>query len=447
MRLALMRSVVELLVGGLLAQLASGLAELLPGLGDELGEHLRGRSLGARQQARFVGRLHEPVEQVEVAVARERPVQPGQALPALRGQVPQQPLALRGVGRAHGREVAPEADARARRRRAPRRGRRRARPARCAAPRPTRCRARPRRSAGRCAGDGCSPGPGGHRGCRGRAGRSGRGPGGAAPRRRWPAAPTAAMVGCEPSGSGEGSGGASAGGPSARTSLGVGSGSPAPASRSASTTMSRRPSGAPAMASTSSSRKRAATRSPSSTVTSSSLTSARARPPPSRSTTTLRSLWRRATASSGARRSRPAHGAGQLVGDLAGRGVHLDLGAVHRPTAGAGARHLQRPPTALAALAEPVAQRDVRADEAQIGGVVVGRVEVAVTGLGGGDAVGHPVEVGQDEAGPGRQLHLALGVAAGSFARPALSHPPRPCGCGPGRARRAGAGSRCRRRR
>ena len=188
MRLALMRSAWSSSSEGSLPELASGLAELLPGLGDELGEHLRGRSLGARQQARLVGRLHEPVEQVEVAVARERPVQAGQALPPLRGQVPQQPLALGGVGRAHGAEVASGSGARGRRRRARRRGRRRARPARCATPRPTRRRARPRRSAGRCAADGCSPGPGGHRGCRGRAGRSGRGPGGAAPRRRWPAA-------------------------------------------------------------------------------------------------------------------------------------------------------------------------------------------------------------------------------------------------------------------
>ena len=428
-------------------QLASGLAELLPRLGDELGEHLRGRSVGARQQAGLVRRVDEPVEQVEVAVAGQRPLQarpgardaarPGGAAAARPG--PRRPAACaprsfrNRSSRTSTSRTAPSASAS------------HASSVRNAsahsASRTTSKVRRSLRSRRVLTRAWWTP----------RVPRSSRTIGSWTSRRCTAAAmaccTTAAMVGCGPSGSGEGSGGASAGGPSARTSLGVGSGSPAPAFRSASTTPSIRPSGAPGMASTSSSRKRAATRSPSSTVTSSSLTSARARPPPSRSTTTRRSLWRRATASSGARRSSARHGAGQLVGHLPGWGIHLDLGAVHRHAARARAGHLQRPATGLAALAEPVPQRDVRADEAQIGGVVVGRVEMAVTGLGGGHAVVHPAEVGQDEAGPGRQLHLALGVAAGSFARPALSHPPRPCGAGPGRARRAGAGSRCRRRR
>ena len=413
MRLALMRSAWSSSSEGSLAELASGLAELLPGLGHELGEHLRGRALGARQQARLVGRLHEPVEEVEVAVARRTS---GAGGPSAPGAVRPGAAAAARPGRRRPDACAP-------------------RSFRNRSSRTSTSRTAPRASASHASSVAQRLGPLGvehdlerpqvaaepagahpglvdavgaevepddrvvgqqalHRGGDGllherghggvRAERLGRGIG----RRQRRRAQCPDQLG-----------------------RGVGLRRPRPsAARRPPCRM--RPSGAPAMASTSSSRKRAATRSPSSTVTSSSLTSARARPPPSRSTTTLRSLWRRATASERSPSQQARDGAGQLVGDLPGRGVHLDLGAVHRPAAGAGRRHLERPPTALAALAEPVAQRHVRADEAQIGGVVVGRVEVAVIGLGGGDAV----------------VHARRGRAARSRARPPASPPARCCG-------------------
>ncbi len=393
-----------------------------------------------------MGRLHEPVEEVEVAVARERPVQAGQALPALCGQVPQQPLALGGVGRTHGPEVLPEpeledvdvahgAEGVGE-------------PGQLGAQRLGPLGVEHHLEGPQVAAEATGAHPGlvdtvgaevepddrvvgqqalhrggdgllherGHGGVR--AERFGRGIRGRQRRRAQCPDQLGRGVGC------------------------AGPGLPQRVDHRVHEAVGRAGHGLGLELAE-------AGRHPLA-VEHGDLVVAHLRQGSAPAVAQHHDAAIALEAGDGLQRSpsqQARDGAGQLVGDLPGRGVHLDLGAVHRPTAGAGRRHLERPPTALATLAEPVAQRHVRADEAQIGGVVVGRVEVAVIGLGGGDAVVHPAEVGQHEAGPGRQLHLPLGVAAGLFARPALSHPPRPCGCEPGPARRAGAGSRCRRRR